>query len=367
MEKNTEKKKNKGLIIGLIIGGAVLLILAIIFFLLFILKPKYKVVVNNGGGTITRDIVMKDNKIETLPEVTPPQGKVFVVWVNQDKEAVRPDIDLPGNTTLDPVFEDENRETVTLKFVTETDEIINDITITKGTEVILPVKPKAYKDWKFLYWVDKDGFIVLKEKRIYEDTTIYAYWFKPATNGEKQEEVTIKFKTGTKENVDSIKLIKGSKYLFPTLKEKNGDKVFKGWLDPDGKLLTIEDVVEKDITLTAKWMEPYTCPENCTPSEDGKTCTRKLIQEMNHSAECVDPYEVINGHCVDTFDKFSAYYQHDGTCPSGYYQWDDCFAGGCDVSCAREVGFESGSWCPEGYTEENGQCAKIETVECTAN
>ena len=38
--------------------------------------------------------------------------------------------------------------------------------ITKGTEVILPVKPKAYKDWKFLYWVDKDGFIVLKEKRV---------------------------------------------------------------------------------------------------------------------------------------------------------------------------------------------------------
>jgi len=40
---------------------------------------------------------------------------------------------------------------------------------------------------------------------------------------------------------------------------------------------------------------------------------------------------------------------------------------GCDISCAIEKGFETGSWCPEGYTEEDSKCVKTETIECTEN
>ena len=98
-----EKKSKKGLIIGLIIGVAVLLILAIVFLLLFVFKPKYKINVNAGGGTITRNIVMEDNKIKELPEVTPPEGKVLVTWVTQKYEAVRPDIEINEDLTIIPV------------------------------------------------------------------------------------------------------------------------------------------------------------------------------------------------------------------------------------------------------------------------
>lgn len=359
-----ETKSKKGLIIGLIAGGVVLLVLAIVFLLLFVFKPKYKITVNAGGGTITRNIVMEDNTIKELPEVTPPEGKVLVTWVTQKYEAVRPGIEINEDTTLVPVFEDENRETVTLKFDTGCDLQIPNIVITKGTKVILPFPP-SYKDWIFINWVDKDGFEIDKDIIVNEDMTIYAYWNKAES---KQEEVTITFETGTKEKVEPIKVAKGSTYIFPLLKEKKEDLVLKGWLDPDGKLLTNEDRVKNDITLTAKWIEPYTCPDNCTPNEDGKTCDRKVERDMEHSSECIDPYEAIDGHCLDTANKFDPWSSgDDGLCPSGTYQWEICWGMGCERYCAKEVGFESGSWCPEGYAEENNKCVKTETVECTKN
>ena len=367
MEEKNEVKKTKskkGLIIGLIVGVAVLLILAIVFFLLFIFKPKYKITVNAGGGTLTRNIVMEENTIKELPEVTPPEGKVLVAWINQDYEAIRPDIEITEDTIIVPVFEDENRETVTLKFVTGYELQISDIVITKGTKIILPYPP-MHSLWTFIKWVDKNGFEIDKDIIVNEDMTIYAYWNKAES---KQEEVTITFETGTKEKVEPIKVAKGSTYIFPLLKEKKEDLVLKGWLDPDGKLLTSEDRVKNDITLTAKWIEPYTCPDNCTPNEDGKTCDRKVERDMEHSSECIDPYEVVNGKCLDTANKFDPWSSgDDGLCPSGTYQWEICWGMGCERYCAKEVGFESGSWCPEGYAEENNKCVKTEIVECIEN
>lgn len=364
-----EKKSKKGLIIGLIIGGAVLLITAIVFLLLFLLKPTYKVTVNTGGKKLIKNIVVAENEIKKLPEIELSKSEYLVAWVNDDGEAIRPGLPIDRDTGIKPIIGDPMKEKVILKFVTGIELEIPDIIIEKGAKVILPVAP-THNAWKFLNWVDENGFVIPKDKIITEDTTIYAYWFKagPDWGDGTYEEVTVSFETGTKEKIDSIKLVKGSNYLFPIPEEKNGDKIFKGWLDPDGKLLTKENKVEKDIILTAKWVEPYTCPENCTPSEDGKTCTKKDVRDMEHSSECIDPYEVVNGKCLDTANKFDPWSSgDDGLCPSGTYQWDICWGMGCERYCAKEVGFESGSWCPEGYTEENNKCVKIETVECTKN
>lgn len=368
MKKEKEKNNKKKIIIGLGIVCLILLIIAIVFLVMFLIKPTYKVTVNTGGGKITRDIVIKDNVVKELPEITPPKDKVLVAWVNKDNEAVRPNIKLTNNDTFTPVFEEEKRETVTLKFESGTDEKIPNIIITKGTTVILPVKP--YHDtWKFLYWVDKDGFIVLNNRVITEDTTFYAYWFKP-TEGGKNEEVTIKFDTGTDEKIDDIKLIKGSNLIFPTLKKKKDKMVFRGWLDEDGNLLTNSSKAEKDMTLKANWKETYTCPENCEVIGDGSTCNKTDYKDVETYTGCPAGYSNMEGHCVDVNDGGSAYGEfgnYTGECPAGYYKYTEIWGLSADLKCAREVSKTTTTACPDGYTLDNDKCKKVETINCTAN
>ena len=89
-EIKKEKKSKKKIIIIASIVSALLLGLAVLFFFLFIFKPSYTVKVNDGGGKIIKDIVIEDNVIKSLPELTPPDGKRLVTWVNKDGHAVRP-------------------------------------------------------------------------------------------------------------------------------------------------------------------------------------------------------------------------------------------------------------------------------------
>ena len=363
-----EKKSKKGLIIGLVIGGSILLIAAIVLLILFLLKPTYKITVNTNGKKLVKDIVISDNEIKELPEVELNKSEYLVAWVNDKGEAIRPGLPVSDIGEIEPVIGDPMKEKVTISFETGTDEKIEPIIIEKGSGIILPYKPNNYKDWKFLYWVDKNEYLVLIGTPLYEDLTVYAYWWKPEAGGTSKETVKISFDTGTDEKLDDIEVPVGNKYIFRTPEKQNGDKIFKGWLDDKDTLLDENSIVEKAITLKAKWVEPYTCPEDCTPNEDGKTCNKKVYIDMDHSSECIDPYEVIEGHCLDTANKFDPWSSgDDGLCPSGTYQWDICWGMGCERYCAKEVGFESGSWCREGYTEENGKCVRTETVECTAN
>ena len=293
-EVKKEKKDKKKIIIISSIVGTLLLAAFFLFFILYFKKPVYKVTVNNGGGKIIKDIVIEDNVVKELPQVE-IEGKRIITWVNKHGEAVRPGIILDDDDTFDPVpgdpLPDPSNpdpskpivETVTLSFDSKTGEVIPDIIIPKGSEVILPVKPNPYKDWKFLFWVYHDDYVVLQGTRIYEDTHIEAYWWIPDDN---VEEVTIKYDTGTKEKLDSVTVSKGSHYVFKTPTEPNGDLVFKGWLDDTGKLLTSEDRVQKDITLKAKWDKPYTCPADCTPNADGKTCTKTTVVAPSVQTVC---------------------------------------------------------------------------------
>lgn len=359
-----EENQKKGLVIGLGIIIGILFVLAIIFLVLFIRKPKYEIKVNPGGGIIKRDIVIEDNVIKKLPEIEPPKDKVLVTWVNKDKEAIRPNLELTGNDTITPVFENKDRETVTLKFESGTNEKIPDIIITKGTTVILPVKPKHDK-WKFLYWVDKDSYIVLNNRVINEDTTFYAYWYKPSDNV-KLETVTIKYETGTDEKIRDIKLIKGSNLIFPTLKKQKEGMVFGGWLDDKDNELSSDSKAEKDMILKANWKKHYTCPAECVPSDDGSTCTKETIVAPTSSTECPSGSFEYQGDCITSTGGESAAVRQ---CEN----WDGgsevMYAGGPngELWCMKKVSKQTVYTCPAGYERFGENCKILETINCTPN
>ncbi len=372
--KKEKKSKKKILIIGGIII-AVLLALATLFFFLFIFKPKYEVTIKTGGGKLIKGIVIEDNVVKEMPEVEAPEGKTLVTWINKNNEAVRAGITLEDDDEWEPVYRNPEEETVTLKFETGTDEKIADIIIPKGSGLIVPVKPNNYSNWKFLYWVDKNEYVAIVGTKVMEDTTYYAYWWKPGTGGTKEQTCTVSFDTGTDEKIDSINLIKGSKYIFMTPQEPNGNKVFGGWLDDKGNLLNAESVVEKDITLKAKWLE-YTCPENCIQSEeDPLKCTRTTTVNVEEKEVCKGTE--YKGYCIDT--AHIAELDCARQCSDGYPFGDtevsypvksrylpsiDAYS---EICCVKKINRVKEKVCPEGYTQDGDTCTLIENLECTLN
>ncbi|MBO6145192.1 MAG: InlB B-repeat-containing protein [Bacilli bacterium] len=352
MDANSEKPKKKiwlFILIGII---TVALIVGIVFLVLNFMKPKYQVIVNTGGGTITKSIVVNNNVIEKLPEITPPEGKKLVSWVNEDMEAIRPNLKITENLVIEPVYRDDNVETVTLKFETGTSLKIKDIIIPKNSNVILPIQPE-HEEWKFLYWVDKDGFIILKNQVIEEDTTIYAYWFKP-----DKEKVTISFDTDTTEKIGSITINKGSTLLFPTPKKTKIGFVFRGWMDETGNVMTNDTKIEKNITLKANWKEPYTCPEGCTPNEGGATCNKENVVSPTTKEVCPNGSILYYGKCITKTGG------EDASIRQCSMEGDEMYYNNWCMKIVNKVTEYS---CPEGYNKDGDNCKKIDTLECTAN
>lgn len=352
--KNEEKKKRKVLVIVFGILLAVAILVAIIFLVMYLLKPKYEVKLNTNGGTITKEIVVEKNVITELPEIKAPENKELVCWVTENNEAVRVGIELFDDISLTPIWRDKDEETVTLKYDTKTDEKIPEVKMPKGSKVILPVKP-SHDTWKFLYWIDKDGYIVLKDKVIEEDTTIYAYWFKPDV-----EKVTIEFETDTDEKIDSIIINKGSTIIFPTPSKLKEGFVFRGWLDEDNNLIEANTKIEKDMKLKANWKEPYTCPEDCTPNEGGATCNRESIVAPSSKTECPSGSFEYYGKCITRTGGESAKIRQ-----CNEWDWGDEVMYG--DWCMKKVNKVTVYTCPEGYSRDGDNCKKIETIECTAN
>ncbi|MBQ3474588.1 MAG: hypothetical protein IJH20_00230 [Bacilli bacterium] len=373
--KKEKKDKKKAIIIGSIVG-VVLFAVVMLLMILYFKKPTYKVTVKDGGGKIIKDIVIENNTVKSLPEYTPPEGKRLVTWVNKKGEAVRSGIKLEDDDVYEPIIGDpiEQGKTVTLSFDSKTGEVIPDIIIPKGSEVILPARPNPYKDWKFLFWVYHDDYVVIEGTKIYEDTHIEAYWWIPSDGD--TEEVTIKYDTGTDEKLDPVTVVKGSHYVFKTPTKQKDKLKFKGWLDESGNLLTADSTVEKDITIKAKWIEPYTCPADCIPTEDGTKCTKTTIVEPSKQTIC-PATEWTNDYgqtyCIDLNTK-----EYDRQCasaePFGTSEVDYTYQDGYDqygpiikIACVKKVDYVEQNTCPAGYDRDGEKCKLVETIDCTSD
>ena len=364
----SKKKKNfKKIILFVLLGIAVLA--ATIFAVLYFMFPKYEVKVNVGNAKLLTEIEMDKNTIVELPTIQAPEGYELVCWVDENENYLRKGITIEKDTTIKPVFVKSDAELVTLSYETNGGGKIDPLKIAKGSPVIFPVNPTK-KNAEFLYWVDKNGYLVLVGTPVNVDTTIYAYWFE-----QKVPTYTIKFKTGTDEKIDDMVLSEGGTLIFPKPTKIKDKMVFKGWLDEDGNLVTNKIVIDRDMTLTAKWMEAYTCPKDCVPSEDGKTCTKTTIVEPSSEKICpAEDYVDFEGNrfCVDT-DHIDVARDCARQCSDGAPFGDtevtmpivrDDLAAVC---CVKKVDRVTKYTCPAGYARDGEKCKKVEKINCTAN
>lgn len=197
---------------------------------------------------------------------------------------------------------------------------------------------------------------------------------------------------------------------FPVNPTKAGS-VFKGWVDGNGNSITKDTIITDNITIKAVWIEPYTCPSNCTPSIDGSICTKVSTKELSTGTGCPSSYSLIDGKCLNISDSVmpdTAYSCSDGTTPvdglcvnqarevtsawdcvgkeyfengkcimtqtftdvcpnSSYTLYDDCQGGGCVRLCIKKTDKISALACPNEYTKDGDICKKTETIKCTAN
>ena len=353
-----ENKGNKKIIVILSVLLGLIILVALAFLIMYLRKPKYEIKVNTNGHKIIKNIKMKGNKIEELPEIKLDKDEDFVAWVNKDNEAMRPKIELGRDEEITPITIPSKSEKVTLKFVTRTSEKIPDITIEKGSPIIFPVKP-THKAWTFICWVDKNGFIVLQNTIVNEDMTLYAHWFES-----NRHDVTISFDTGTDEVVKPITLVQGDTIIFPTLKKNKEGYVFKGWMNKDGNLLDNTYRVSDDMKLTAKWEPNYTCPDNCIPNSDGKTCTRTLT--VNPTTKKVCEGTLWHGYCLDFNNKESGAIRQ--CAAMGNDESDEVwYTTDTEDWCVKKKAWTESQVCPSGYEMAATMCSKEEVLNCTAN
>ena len=76
--------------------------------------------------------------------------------------------------------------------------------------------------------------------------------------------------------------------------------MFRGWVDEKGNEITKDTKVDKNMTIKAVWKEPYTCPKDCTPIEDGSKCTKTTTKELIVYTECPSGYTMDGEVCKKT-------------------------------------------------------------------
>ena len=340
-----ENETNKKSIISIILS--IIVIFGIITFIVYLIKPKYTVKVNNTDGIITKKIVVKNNRIRSLPISTIPRGKKLITWVNDNNESVRPNLKLKSNIEIKPIFDNTQKE-----FVTNTHEIIPDISLPKADNIIMPVKPSLFLS-KFQYWVDKDGIIYTKNDKIDGDITLYARYLNPL-----KKKITIKFNTGTKEKIKTVKINKNDTLAYYRLNTLKEGYVFNGWLDENNKPINNKEKIKSSMTVKANWKKSNICPKNCKLNEDKTSCNLETYASAISENRCPDGSFLYKEKCITKTGGALASVR-------------SCSTLGDEVLfenyCMKVVKKIVNHHCPEGFSRIDDQCKKIKTIKCTPN
>lgn len=229
----------------------------------------------------------------------------------------------------------------------------------------MPVGPKR-DGYKFVGWVNDDGYLVNRSTKIDRDSTFTAYWLKEAS-----DTVKIEFDTGTPEKINDIILEKGSTIVLPYPSIIKEGYTFDGWMY-DNNRVSSNMIANKDMKFNAIWKNTYTCPEGCTPIGDGSSCNREITTNPVTTTVCPDGYSLLEGQCLDTSRQYFSELDSTGagnwTCTNpNDGQYDEIEGLGAIKWCAPKADKVTTTSCPYGYTNDNGVCKITETVICSAN
>ena len=234
------------------------------------------------------------------------------------------------------------------------DKVLGIIKIADGETITLPIVPTK-EGFIFYGWLNEDGNLINAHTIITKDSIFYAFWFE-----EGKEHVNISFDPDNGEDrVIEYSIEKGSEIKFPVNPSKT-NKSFGGWKVKNGdKVISKGAIADKSYSLIAIWNEPYNCPDECTPIEDGSKCTKTTTTEKVSKTQCPSGAFLYYGKCITLRGAGDATVRQcdgDMTGKEVYYK----------NYCAKVVKKETVTECPKGYTEnEDGSCIKSETLTCT--
>lgn len=264
----------------IIIGCIVLVLIAASVITFLIINSKYTVTFNTDGGTTIEKIKIKKGENLTLPNEPSKEGYIFGGFVYNDKIATnytKVNSDMEIKVRWIP----KDKEVITISY------IVNNSTITvisvKG-EVPMLLETPVMPGNTFIGWLNDEGYVVDENATLDKNTTLKPRWIKA---GEKT--VTVKFNTDGGNKINDLVLAKDSVIILPVEPVKKGYK-FEGWVQSNGTQVTSETTIDRDTVITAKWVVPYTCPQNCTPNEDGSKCTRTTTTNTKEGTGCSKGY-----------------------------------------------------------------------------
>jgi len=252
----------------------------------------------------------------------------------------------------------------TITFDTNGGTEITSIEVKNGEVVKIPEAPK--KDgYKFVGWTNEEGKVITKGTKVTKDLTLKAEWI-----SEKASSVTTTFDTDGGNEIDNITTEKGESVLLPVEPVKDG-YVFVGWLDENGKFITENTTINKNIVLKAMWIKKGTKTSTIKFNTDGGSGVGDIVVEngkvillpINPTKEGYvfagwvdsDGNSITKDTIVSENMTIMATWIEPYTCPSG------CTPIGDGSKCTKEVTKEmtTTSSCPKGYTLKSGMCLDL--------
>lgn len=184
----------------------------------------------------------------------------------------------------------------------------------------------------------------------------------------KEKTITITFDTDGGTNISEISLKEHEQIKLPTNPKKEG-YVFKGWTDENGNTITKDTIVTKNMVLKAVFVKPYTCPSDCTPTNDGSKCTKTITTNMINKTTCPSGYSLKNGKCLSGSKYHATNSNGTWKCNSNsdYMYSEEDGVGGAFMWCVKTTNVVSSKTCPSSYTKDNNTCKKTQTINCTKN
>lgn len=353
-------KKKKLLIVSILF---LLIFIVLIIFIVFKKDKTYTIVFDTDGGSVISNIKVKENEQIKITEKTVKDGYTFAGWLNEEGFILIGENKLNSDIKLKALWIKDEVETVKVKV--NIDDYTTDIIAEKGKNIILPIS--HVKDgYTFAGWIDDNGNIISNNIILNESINIKARWIK---NNSKT--YNIKVNTDGGYIIDDIIVESNKPIVLPVNPTKNG-YIFAGWIDDNGNEINKTTIVKGNIKIKALWKEPYTCPDDCTPVEDGSKCTKIVNQKITTKVTCPNGYTEKNGLCLDYSSKYHA--TNTDTSPfwkcnnsSEYMYTEEDGAGGAFMWCVKKADKITTSLCPSGYTKDKNSCTKIETISCKAN